>query len=346
MTKPEKISFEEFFNSLSPVIGIPVYEQFDNAYESMKNMIVQTYNENRDSPLKDILIEIFKLKLERNDDNNAFFKKLERNEYFGFEILLGIIGFSYESIKNIILPYWDKITSNNYPTNKIDFNLLTQGGKYSKLIAELFTKGYEDSQLTDIIKDDSIFLNRFTLTKELMEIYIDNDHLLKRAIENKYDSRFSNKKGYFVEDFVIGKVFKKKELSYEKGRIINLEKYYGRKKQDRSPDIDLVYPSLKHPIICIESSYNLTTASGQTKKIDSNHELHLALKKYSKKSKQEIIFINFVDGAGWIARGKSDLERFYDNCDYIINHQKLYELDKIIEYYKESDNQSKLNGFL
>lgn len=336
MVKPEKISFENFFDSLSPVIGIAVYEQFDNAYESMKSQIIQTYNENNDLPLKDILIKIFKLKLKKNDNNNAFFKKSECTEYFGFEILLGIIGFSYESIKNIILPYWDKIASNNFPTNRINLNLLAQGGEYSNVIANLFINGYNDSQLTDIIKDDSIFLNRFSLTKDLMEFHIDNDYLLKKTIENKYNSRFSNKKGYFVEDFVIGKVFKKKDLSYEKGKIVNLEKYYGRKKQDRNPDIDLVYPSLKQPILCIESSYNLTTASGQTKKIDSNHELYIALKRYSKETNQEIIFINFVDGAGWIARGKSDLERFYDNCDYIINYQNLNELEKIIEYYRET----------
>lgn len=37
------------------------------------------------------------------------------------------------------------------------------------------------------------------------------------------------------------------------------------------------------------------------------------------------VFINFVDGGGWLAR-KRDFERLVENCDYFLN---LYHLDML-----------------
>jgi hypothetical protein len=167
-----------------------------------------------------------------------------------------------------------------------------------------------------------------------LEFFIKHEFLLLRIIEDKYDARLSNKRGYFIEDEVIGKIFHKKKLTYEKGKIDDLQNYYPRTSKNRNPNIDLIYPSKSNPKICIECTYQLTTASGQTKKIDSNNQLYKALKNYSKEKRHEITFINFIDGAGWIARGLSDLKRFYENCDYIINYNTISELEDIIDYYK------------
>ena len=129
-------------------------------------------------------------------------------------------------------------------------------------------------------------------------------------------------------------------------KLFNVSIYLDIYIADQSPPlIDLIYPSKVKPKICIESSFQLTTASGQTKKIDSNNKLYKALKSFSEYIGREIIFINFVDGAGWIKRGEKDLKRFYDNCDYIINYQNLSELEKIIEYYKIKDDQQKINTY-
>jgi len=48
-----------------------------------------------------------------------------------------------------------------------------------------------------------------------------------------------------------------------------------------------------------------------------------------KASDKSRVFINFVDGAGWLAR-RSDLEKLYNDCDYIINIRTLGRLEEIL----------------
>ena len=83
----------------------------------------------------------------------------------------------------------------------------------------------------------------------------------------------------------------------------------------------------------IESTYQLTTASGQTKKIDANDSLFRAIKEYSMDSGQEVIFINFIDGAGWKSRGFADVSRLVSSCDYAINFNNLGHFEEIIKFY-------------
>jgi len=44
------------------------------------------------------------------------------------------------------------------------------------------------------------------------------------------------------------------------------------------------------------------------------------------------VFVNFVDGGGWLAR-RSDLRKMYAGCDYIINLKTLDQLEAIICQY-------------
>jgi hypothetical protein len=44
------------------------------------------------------------------------------------------------------------------------------------------------------------------------------------------------------------------------------------------------------------------------------------------------VFINFVDGGGWLAR-KRDFERLVENCDYFLNLYNLDMLEGILAQY-------------
>ena len=50
----------------------------------------------------------------------------------------------------------------------------------------------------------------------------------------------------------------------------------------------------------------------------------------------KIVFVNVIDGAGWIARQK-DLKRIYSASDYVINMGNLDELKRILLYYCKAD---------
>ncbi len=347
MEVPKKIDFDEFLNSLTPTINIEIIDQFLTAYRKIKEEIIKSYNSNKGNSLEEKLKSIFQLKIIQNEENEAFFKKGEVTEYFGFEVIIGIMGISLESLKNVVFPYWKESNAESQKRETLNLNKLSIEGSYRDKIIELLTIGYKDKKLKLILSDEPILLSRFALKSDYLQTYIENDFLLNRIIEDKYKSRYSNKKGIYIEDYLIGAIFRKKGLNYEKGKLKDLEKYYNR--EDRSPNIDLIYPDRNNPRICIESSYQLTTASGQTKKIDSNHELSEALKKYSEEREKKIIFINFIDGAGWITRGSADLKRVYDNCDYILDYHYLPELEKIIDFYKlksSNDNQSRIESYI
>ncbi len=73
---------------------------------------------------------------------------------------------------------------------------------------------------------------------------------------------------------------------------------------DSKRTMDFIIPNKKNPLLIIESSYLVTTSSGQGDKSKTEISIDALLKQHYPKSK----FIGFVDGIGWYVR-KGDLKR-------------------------------------
>jgi len=80
------------------------------------------------------------------------------------------------------------------------------------------------------------------------------------------------------------------------------------------------------------TAYNETTSSSQTQRANEHREMFLVVQNDNLRYGRKRVFVNFIDGAGWLAR-RSDLRKLYDGCDYIINLKTLDRLPAIICKY-------------
>ena len=84
----------------------------------------------------------------------------------------------------------------------------------------------------------------------------------------------------------------------------------------------------KNPKVIIESSFLVTTSSGQGNKSKTEGNIKLLIEKYYPKAK----FVGFVDGIGWYVR-KGDLMRMVTAYDEVFTfHQS--ELKRFVKFIK------------
>lgn len=81
--------------------------------------------------------------------------------------------------------------------------------------------------------------------------------------------------------------------------------------------MDFILPNKIKPQIIIESSFLVTTSSGQGDKSKTEKNIKTLIKKYYPKAK----FIGFVDGVGWYVR-KQDLQRMVSAYDDVFTFHK------------------------
>jgi|GEM_PF-3003155 len=335
MRKPEKLSPETIFNTLTPCLPMDaLYVQFESF---ISEIITQIYSFQFSGDNKEDLKRFLKLQISKKDHKDYEYMIKGNVEYIGYTVILTMMGISREQMKNIIVP--------NHPSfaaikdNKITEKKILSNTSILDAFTELLFTGKYDADLERILNGDIVTLKRFNLKdySTLKELF-SNEALVRRLIEDTYKSRVDNKKGYLVEASILAGVLKEYNIDYESGELPLLGEYFVRQSSDsdkksRNPRIDLIVPSKSNPRILIESSYQLTTASSQTKKMDANDSLFAAIERYSQHSGKELVFINFIDGAGWKSRGLDDVSRLVSSCHYAINYNNLGHFKEIIKYY-------------
>ena len=148
--------------------------------------------------------------------------------------------------------------------------------------------------------------------------------VLPEMIKNSFKGTYSTRVGREIEDLVEDVI---------KGAVG--EDYVCRRKVfDRN--IDFVIPDDENPKVLIEVSYMVTTGSSQSTKRETMISVAKEINNRNMHDTDKIIFVNVIDGAGWIARQK-DLERIYNASDYVINLSNLDELKRILLYYYTVD---------
>ena len=98
--------------------------------------------------------------------------------------------------------------------------------------------------------------------------------------------------------------------------------------------ISIAIPNESAPRLLIDITYGITTSSTQTKYAERAESVAAKLRDRNtgKEDKQRILFINIIDGAGWVAR-QSDLNKIKRCSDYLMNLQALGTIRDIIHYY-------------
>jgi hypothetical protein len=112
---------------------------------------------------------------------------------------------------------------------------------------------------------------------------------------------------------LIEKILEELEIPYTSG---DLQKLIGVLDEEKRT-MDFIIPDQNNPLLIVESSYVVTTSSGQGDKAKTEINIAKLIKKHYPKA----LFIGFVDGIGWYVR-KNDLKRMVGAYDEVFTFHK------------------------
>lgn len=127
-------------------------------------------------------------------------------------------------------------------------------------------------------------------------------------------------------EFLIKTLLDELNITHEKGDLTELFK----NKFDEKRTMDFILPNKENPQIIIESSFLVTTSSGQGDKSKTEGNIKKLIQEYYPNAK----FVGFVDGIGWYVR-QGDLKRMVTAFDEVFTFHKD-ELDRFKEYLKQN----------
>jgi hypothetical protein len=278
-------------------------EKYESYINSLKESLLVLKND----------IETYGLKKE------LFLILLQEKEY-GLRIILALTGFANESLKRLITVV--RVSDNkelsklmykdNWNTNDIVENLSEWGDtRINKMIKEneYFRKGivnlfFEGSTIPFLSQTLPLFeIKKLSISKLKFETSALIDTLIRYKEKGSYSGKEENN-----PEFLLASILKKLQIPYSKGdlnELITNEKFSKR-------TMDFIIPTKENPKVIIESSFLVTTSSGQGDKSKTEINIGSLIKKYYPKAK----FIGFIDGIGWYVR-KGDLSRMVSAYDYV-----------------------------
>lgn len=288
----------------SNVITNNTFYYFDEAFEeeyethifSVKEAILYLKNEVNTKGCKKEVFEEF----------------LRRKKELGLKALLAISGFSNESLKRLItvirivddtnvnqLVYKDQWCSEScvsdiseWGTSKIE-GLICENEYFRKGLVNMF---FEGSTVEFFRKALPTFeLQKFSLEKLNFDINALIDTIARYKEKGSRAAKGKNNPEILIEDLL-----NRLRVSFGRGDLGELI--------DNAPDskrtMDFIIPDKKHPKVVIESSFLVTTSSGQGDKSKTEISIDSLIKSHYPGAH----FWGFVDGIGWYVR-KNDLKR-------------------------------------
>jgi len=182
-------------------------------------------------------------------------------------------------------------------------------------IAELLLDGKRDQELQN-------YIPRYYLdTLNYREAQTSSEASLRKLYKRQLIGTYGARKGHKVEDRIRQKLMNIEAthgVGYAKGRSRIIE-----------TDIDFAIPSLDDPWVILMSSFQETTSSGQSTKARDMLSAYERVLRNNSRYGEKRVFVNFVDGGGWLAR-KRDFQRLVQQCDYFINFHHLDMLEAIV----------------
>jgi len=304
-------------------------EEFEEIYEShifsLKEAILYLKNEVTSKGCRKEVIEEF----------------LKNKKELGLKAILAISGHSNESLKRLItvirivddkelnkLVYKEKWCDKEYEddisewgTEKIE-KLLNSNEHFRKGLTNIF---YEGSTIEFFKKTLPAFeLQKFSLEKLNFDPNALIDTIARYKEKGSRSAKGSNNPENLIEN-----ILKNMGISFEKGDLGELIDNVPDKKRK----MDFIIPNKKSPIIILESSFLVTTASGQGDKSKTEISIDNLIKEHYPRAH----FWGFVDGIGWYVR-KNDLRRMVVAYEDVFTFN-LTELSRFEKQLKEVLNK-------
>lgn len=310
----KKISFDDWKNSMSFLID----DEFDNNFLQSIKPIAQYINKKAKYLNKKEELSKF---LTIDDEFKAVIK---------LKAFVALIGLSEERLKRVVSLLRYQVFRSDFKTEwgieRIS-STLKEDEKFRSLLVDLFILG-RNSDLG--VHVPLYYMRYFNLQNQEFISDLENYKYVERILnENEIQGKYSNEVGALVERSI------KDQLDHYKIKN-NANLIYDMQKEFPllNKNIDFLIPSVKSPIILIESSYNITTGSGQSKRADQLVDFFSTLMKHNANHRsKKILMLNYCDGFGWVGR-QNDLRRIYDASDYVFNQMNLRVLvDVLNEFY-------------
>lgn len=300
------------------------------------NPVFQDRYESYINSLKETLF-VLKNKIETEGLKKEFFEDLLADKENGLRALLALTGFANESLKRLItvvrvadnnelskLLYKDKWADKENETDLKEWGdikiikLLKDNSSFRKGIVNLFFEGSTTPFLAQTLP---LFeLKKLSISKLKFEIPAMIDTLVRYKEKGSYSGQAENN-----PETLLAMLIDECELTYEKGDLTELFK----RERVAKRTMDFIIPDKKNPKIIIESSFLVTTSSGQGDKSKTEGIIKKLIGKYYPKAK----FIGFVDGIGWYVR-KGDLMRMVSAYDDVFTFHKN-EVERFKQFLKK-----------
>ncbi len=308
MTKRDK-KFRTVINKNTFYFYNPLFEEKYEAYiNSIKETLLVIRNEVKTKGCK-----------------KAIFEKLLSDRRNGLTALLALTGFSNEYLKRLITivrvsdnkelsillnkEKWEEKESHaiikEWSDNKIK-NLIEKNEHFRKGIVNLF---FEGSTVTFLAHTLPLFeLKKLSISKVQFDVPSLIDTIVRYKKKGSYSGKKENNPEYLLET-----VIAEMGVNFERGDLTEL--FNNEPVEKRT--MDFILPNKTSPKIIIESSFLVTTSSGQGDKSKTEGNINKLIKKYY----PEAIFIGFVDGIGWYVR-QGDLMRMVSAYDEVFTFHK------------------------
>lgn len=242
---------------------------------------------------------------------------------------VSLIGLSEERLKRIVSLVRFRYNNDEFRTEwdvkKISREIQTDI-QFKNLMIEFFINGRNSRIGAEI---PLYYMKNFNLLNPNFITDLSEFSYVERILnDNEIQGKYSNEVGAHVERII------KNKLDIYKDNINDSLLYEMQKEFPLlNKNIDFLIPSVNAPIILIESSYNITTGSGQSKRADQLVEFYGILMRHNANHRaNKIIMLNYCDGFGWVGR-QNDLHRIYDASDFVFNQRNLNVLDEVLNRY-------------
>lgn len=306
----EKLSFDAWKNSMSFMID----DEFDNGFLSTIEPLTIFINQNCHQFSNPVLLANF---LTIDDDFSAYDK---------LRTFISLIGLSEERLKRVIslvrYRHYNEEFRTEWNIKRIS-QRMQNDDEFKSLLIEFFIGGRQSIIGIEI---PLYYMRNFKLNDPNFIADLENFRYVERILnDNEIQGKYSNKVGDHVE-----RIIRERLNSYRDN--INANLLYDIQKEFPllNKNIDFLIPSVDSPIILIESSYNITTGSGQSKRADQLVEFYTALMRHNANHRNNrILMLNYCDGFGWVGR-QNDLHRIYDASDFVFNQRNLNVLDEVL----------------
>jgi hypothetical protein len=196
-------------------------------------------------------------------------------------------------------------------------NLLRDNEYFRAGIVNLFFEGATLPFLTNTIP---LFeLKKFSISK----LQFDISAMIDTLVRYKEKGSYSGQKGNNPE-LVIAALLENLGLTHETGDLNELIV----NAQTTKRTMDFIIPNKKQPRLIIESSFLVTTSSGQGDKSKTEISIGRLIKQHYPEAK----FVGFVDGIGWYVR-KEDLKRMVNAYDdvFTFHNDELARFENLLQ---------------